>query len=157
LTKVKAGAIASAKVAPVSHLEPNVMSVALPAGLLKKASLNHFLAALPVQDYQLLAPYLRTVSLQCGVILHNPDDPIDHVYFPHQGMVSIVASMKDGSTAEFALLGPKSMVCANAVFGSRVAVGKAVVQLPLTAARLSISRLQDIVNQSSAVRDLAIR
>jgi CRP-like cAMP-binding protein len=132
------------------------MPVAAPAAFLKTANLNRFLAALPAQDYQFVAPYLRTVSLGCGVILHNPHDPIEHVYFPHQGMVSIIAPMKDGSAAEIALLGRNSIVCANAILGSRVAVGRAVVQLPLTAARLSIAQLQDAANQSSAIRDLAV-
>jgi CRP-like cAMP-binding protein len=133
------------------------MAISAPAALLKPAKLNGFLAALPLQDYDLLAPNLRTISLRCGVVLHNPDDPIEHVYFPHQGMVSIVAPMKTGAVAEIALLGRNSIVCANAALGSRVAVGRAVVQLPLTAAGLPVAQFQDAAKQSSAVRELAVR
>jgi CRP-like cAMP-binding protein len=133
------------------------MAISVQAAFLKPAKLNRFLAALPLQDYHLLAPNLRTVSLHCGVVLHSPDDAIEHVYFPHRGMVSIVATMKTGAVAEIALLGPNSMVCANAALGSQIAIGRAVVQLPLTAARLGVAHFQDAAKQSSAIRELTIR
>src|SRR5439155_2570730 len=64
------------------------------------ARANRFLAALPLHDYSLLAPHLRTVELERGVVLHDDGEPIDHVYFPHKGMVSVVTIMRNGGTVE---------------------------------------------------------
>jgi CRP-like cAMP-binding protein len=119
--------------------------------------LNRFLAALPAEDYGLLAPNLRTVSLRCGTVLHDHGDAIEQVYFPHRGMVSLVATMHDGAMVETALLGPAGIVCGNAALGSRVAVGKSIVQLPVTASCLSAMQFQDAAKHSSAIRDLAVR
>jgi hypothetical protein len=49
---------------------------------------NRFLATLPSHDFSLLAPHLRTVPLERGTILHDVGEEIEHVYFPHSGMVS---------------------------------------------------------------------
>jgi hypothetical protein len=52
---------------------------------------NRFLAALPPHDFSLLAPHLRTIPLERGTMLHDVGEEIEHVYFPHTGMVSLVA------------------------------------------------------------------
>ena len=54
------------------------------------ARANRFLANLPLSAYALLARHLRTVQLQRGTVLHDVGEPLEHVYFPTSGMVSIV-------------------------------------------------------------------
>jgi hypothetical protein len=61
---------------------------------------NRFLAALPPDDLAILDPHLRTVPLERGVILHEAGGDIEQVYFPHSGMVSLVAVMESGATVE---------------------------------------------------------
>jgi hypothetical protein len=51
---------------------------------------NRFLATLPPHDFALLAPQLRTIALERGAMLHDVGEEIEHVYFPHSGMVSLV-------------------------------------------------------------------
>jgi len=46
---------------------------------------NRFLAILPPHDFSLLAPHLRTLALERGVMLHDVGEQIEHVYFPHTG------------------------------------------------------------------------
>ena len=99
------------------------------------ARANRFLAALPLHDYSLLAPHLRTVELERGVVLHDDGEPIDHVYFPHKGMVSVVTIMRNGATVETASLGRTGVIGGTAALGARRAVGRAIVQLPGTASR----------------------
>lgn len=122
-----------------------------------RSNANRFLAALPQADYALLAPHLRTISLDRGTILHDAGEPIAHVYFPHSGMISIIATMRDGATVEIASLGRASIICANAALGSHFAVGRAVVQLPGTASQIAAERLQAAVQKSPAIRELAVR
>ena len=54
------------------------------------AKVNRFLSALPAPDLALLASHLRAVPLDRGAMLHDAGDEIEHVYFPHSGMVSLV-------------------------------------------------------------------
>jgi hypothetical protein len=54
------------------------------------------LATLPPHDFSLLVPHLRTLALERGVMLHDVEEQIERVYFPHTGMVSLVAVMQTG-------------------------------------------------------------
>src|SRR5215831_19486443 len=56
---------------------------------------NRFLAALPAQDFGLLAPHLRPVPLEHGVALYEAGRDIEHVYFPQTGMISLVVVMRN--------------------------------------------------------------
>jgi hypothetical protein len=56
-----------------------------------------FLATLPPHDFSLLAPHLRTIALERGVILQDVGVEIERVYFLHSGMVSLVAVMPSES------------------------------------------------------------
>src|SRR5215831_8396961 len=98
---------------------------------------NRFLASLPPHDFSLLAPHLRTAALERGVMLHEVGEQIEHVYFPHTGMVSLVAVMQSGATVETATIGRAGVIGASAGLGARTAMARAVVQLPGTAAWLS--------------------
>jgi hypothetical protein len=68
---------------------------------------NKLLASLQRDDFELLAPVLRTLSLAQGIVLAEPGDEFDHVYFPHSGMLSLLAVMKDGKAIETATVGER--------------------------------------------------
>jgi CRP-like cAMP-binding protein len=101
---------------------------------LEHGKFNRFLATLPPHDFSLLAPHLRTIALERGMMLHDVGEEIEHVYFPHTGMVSLVAVMQSGATVETATVGRGGVVGASAGLGARRTFGRAVVQLPGTAA-----------------------
>jgi CRP-like cAMP-binding protein len=124
---------------------------------LEPAKFNRFLAALPADDIALLAPYLRPVSLERGVILHDAGDEIEHVYFPHSGMVSLVAVMHSGATVETVTVGRGGVIGATAGLGSRRAFGRAIVQLPGHAARLPVPHFHAAAARSAAIGDLVVR
>jgi len=118
---------------------------------------NRFLATLPHTDHALLAPHLHPVPLERGDLLHDAGDEIEHVYFPHDGMISLVAVMQDGATVETATVGRGGAVGATAGLGSRCAFGRAVVQLPGWAERMPCARFHAIAQQNDAVRNLVVR
>jgi CRP-like cAMP-binding protein len=118
---------------------------------------NRFLATLPSHDFSLLAPHLRTVPLERGTILHDVGEEIEHVYFPHSGMVSLVATMPSGNTVETATIGRAGVIGATAGLGAKRAFCRAIVQLPGTAVWLSAHRFHEAANQVQAIRDLVVR
>jgi hypothetical protein len=95
---------------------------------------NRFLATLPPHDFSLLAPHLRTVALERGVMLHDVGEEMDNVYFPHTGMVSLVAVMQSGAIVETATIGRSGVIGASAGLGAWSTMARAIVQLPGTAA-----------------------
>jgi CRP-like cAMP-binding protein len=124
---------------------------------LEHGKFNRFLAALPPQDFSLLAPHLRTTTLERGVMLYDVGEEIEHVYFPHTGMVSLVAVMQSGATVETATIGRGGVIGASAGLGTRSTFGRAIVQLPGSAAWLAASLFHAAANESQAIRDLVVR
>ena len=118
--------------------------------------LNRCLAALPAKDFLLLQPHLRTVPLERGTVLHDTDDEIEHVFFPLSGMVSLVAIMRNGATVETASAGRQDILGATAAFGSRRAVGKAIVQIGGDATRIPCAQFEWAAQESDAVRHLLV-
>jgi hypothetical protein len=51
---------------------------------------NRLLSALPREEYERLLPHLETVSLRFNQIIYAPNEPIQHVYFPNSGIISLV-------------------------------------------------------------------
>src|SRR5215510_3893084 len=124
---------------------------------LEHGRFNRFLATLPPHEFSLLAPHLRTTPLDRGVMLQDVGEEIEHVYFPHTGMVSLVAVMQSGATVETATIGRWGLIGASAALGATSAVSRAVVQLPGTAAWISAAQFHAAAGQSAAIRDLVVR
>ena len=53
----------------------------------KTATRNHLLAALPSDDFDLLDAHFERVPLNFRDMLIEAKEPLQHVYFPEQGIV----------------------------------------------------------------------
>jgi CRP-like cAMP-binding protein len=125
--------------------------------LYQSAKCNAFLSALPAKDFSLLAPDLRTVPLERGAVLRDAGEEIEHVYFPLSGVVCRIVLMRNGATAETAMIGRTGILGISAGLGLRRATGRAVVQIPGEAARIAASQFEEAVRESTAIRDLVVR
>ena len=65
---------------------------------------NLLLASLPAKDFALLAPQLKDIVLEQGAVLQEQGERIDQVYFPHDGIVSLLAVMRQGDAIETATI-----------------------------------------------------
>ena len=82
----------------------------------------------------LLHPQLEPRPLLAqGAVVYETGDEADHVYFPHNGMFSLLAVMRDGKAIETATVGREGVVGAMAGLGLYRSLVRVVVQLPLTA------------------------
>lgn len=124
-----------------------------PAPLLQ----NKLLGALPASDYALLAPHLTQIELERGRLLYDPGDPIDVVYFPHDGVISLMTLMDNGAAIESTTIGPEGALGLMAAVAPRQSLSRAIVQTPLRAARIGAERLHEVWEKSAALRDLADR
>src|SRR4051794_36252780 len=99
--------------------------------------LNHLLAALPADEMEALRPELETVPLIFKQVLYEAGRPFEHVYFPHRGVVSMLAQMEDGSAVEVATVGPEGIVGLPIFLGDTTVAGRGFVQVPGEAARIN--------------------
>ena len=89
---------------------------------------NMILAALPQAERNHLQQYLGFVFVKPGEVFWQPYQPITSVYFPIFGMVSFVAVMSNGATAEVGLTGREGFVGIPIVLGASHASVRAIAQ-----------------------------
>ena len=118
---------------------------------------NRLLASLPGDALQALAPFSNTVSLKRNTLLAEAGDELDHVYFPHDGMLSLLTIMRDGNAIEVATIGREGMVGGSAALGIARNMVRVTVQLPLTATRMAMSRFRAAAVANEVLRDIGIR
>jgi CRP-like cAMP-binding protein len=115
------------------------------------------LAALSLAESARLTPFLKIISLEQGVVLNEPGDEMESIIFPHSGMVSLLAIMKDGSAVETATIGREGVVGAMAGLGLHTTLTRAVVQTPLVASQIAAAQFRKAVELSSELRDVIVR
>jgi CRP-like cAMP-binding protein len=98
---------------------------------------NRLLLALPPADFQRLMPELAHIRCDRSQILMDADSPLDHVFFPDSGVVSVVAVYADGSIIEAATIGREGCTSVQAIFGATSSSVRLLVQLPGGATRMS--------------------
>ena len=117
---------------------------------------NKLLAALPRSQLNLLVPHLTTTSMTQGTVVFETGDEVDQVYFPHNGMFSLLAVMRDGKAIETATVGREGVVGAMAGLGLYNSLVRVVVQLPLTATKIAAAQFRKAIGSSEPIRDLGI-
>lgn len=118
---------------------------------------NKLLSSLPRGDFDRLLPHLVTTALQQGAVLMEAGDEVDQVYFPHNGMLSLLTVLRDGKAIEIATVGREGVVGAMAGLGLYKSLVRVVVQMPLACSRVAASHFRTVAAVSDPMRNLAIR
>ena len=118
---------------------------------------NLLLGSLSDSDFAMIAPWLTSTVLKQGTLLQEAGEPVDSVYFPHSGMLSLLAVMTDGTAIELATVGRESAAGAMAGLGLNEAIARTVVQMPGHGSRISAQHFSNAVGGSESLRDLVIR
>ena len=103
---------------------------------------NWILAALPDSLFQQLEPDLRPVTLLQGTACFDADDPIDQVYFPQSGVVSLFVATGGDRMVATSSIGREGAVGLQCGFGPRLSFSRAVVQIPGKFSNISTSRFE---------------
>ena len=118
---------------------------------------NLLLAALPRNAFEALRPDLVHVELEIRTPIFLPDDEVEWVYFPSTGMISILQSTADSRGIELATIGREGALGAIAGFGLNYALTAAIVQMPLTALKISAARFRKHVAQFASLQEMALK
>jgi CRP-like cAMP-binding protein len=124
---------------------------------LKSRIRNCLLSSLGAEDFAALGPHLTRESLETGDAVLKAGDPVERVYFPESGIVSIHDVLGDGKRIGIGILGLEGMAGWPLLLGCRSAPHEAVVAIGGCAAiSISASDLLAVSRERRAVNELLL-
>jgi CRP-like cAMP-binding protein len=118
---------------------------------------NHLLAALPHAQWEIWRSHLEYVDMLLGQVIYEPGDTLTHVYFPVTAIVSLLYVMKNGESAEIAVVGNEGVVGVSLFMGGGSTSSRAVVQSAGGAYRLTAERMRGAFDRAGPVLHLLLR
>ncbi|MDF5714910.1 MAG: Crp/Fnr family transcriptional regulator [Rhizonema sp. NSF051] len=118
---------------------------------------NHILAALSSAEYQRLIAHLEPVEFEIKQVLYKVGEPITHVYFPHQAIISLVSILEDGTSVEAGIVSNEGMVGLPVIWGSNTTTTTALVQVADGGMRMKAMPLLTEFNRGSELQSLLLR
>jgi CRP-like cAMP-binding protein len=97
---------------------------------------NRLLSLLSDTDYERLRPHLSQDVFDYRKGLYEASRPIEHVYFPIDGVASLVLTTADGASAEVGTIGNEGLVGLPVCLGDSEAPSSVYVQVPGRALRI---------------------
>jgi len=92
-----------------------------------------------------------------GQVLYEPGCTLTHVYFPTTAIVSLLYMMKNGESAEIAVVGNEGVLGVSLFMGGESTSSRAVVQSAGGAYRLTAERMREEFNRAGPVLQLLLR
>ena len=122
------------------------------------ASANNLLRALRPDDFALLKPYLRPVSVRAGQVLYEPGDNVFHVYFPvERTLLAFRVVLDDGRAVETALVGREGAMAGIVSHGRLPSYSRAEVLHEGPLLRMDVEQLEGAKLKSLSIRNLFAR
>lgn len=115
---------------------------------------NLLLSFLSPDDRSLLAPHARRVPMEPRQVIEAPDVPIEHIYFPEDGVLSVIGTSPTMGDMEIALIGKEGMSGLMVVLGNDHSPLTTLVQVAGSGMAISSSHLRDAMEASPRMRDL---
>jgi CRP-like cAMP-binding protein len=118
---------------------------------------NRLLSLLSDQDYEQLRPHLSHVTLEYKKSLYEAFRPIEQVYFPIDGVASLVITALDGASAEVGTVGSEGLVGLPICFGDNDAPSSMYVQVPGTALQMDAAVFRAEFKRSRTLSTVVLR
>ncbi len=118
---------------------------------------NHILEALPAAERERMAGFLDQVTMNLGDVIHVPGALQTQVFFPIDCVVSLLYVLKDGDTAEVAIIGNEGVVGMPVITGGSRSPHRAVVQAAGTAFRMDANALREVFEHGGRTQQVLLR
>ena len=118
---------------------------------------NGLLAGLPSIAGQQLAAALEPVTLTFGEVLYEPGEPIRHVYFPDNSLVSLLTPVNSRVALEIGMVGVEGMVGIPLALGAGLSPVRALVQGTGAALRMESVPFLEELRQSHTLQRAVYR
>jgi CRP-like cAMP-binding protein len=120
-------------------------------------SKNRILNSLPQNIFAAIEPHLKHQDLVFGAVVAETGQPVDRVYFPNTGVVSLVVEMTVGDMIETAMVGRDGVVNGTSALDGKVALHKGIVQVAGDAATVGSDALRKLADEFEPLRGILIR
>ena len=134
-----------------------VSSLKKGSGDIEALKQNKILAALPASELAQLIPKLKLIKVELDEILNLAEQPIEYVYFPISGIISLLTVLKDGATVEVAVIGSEGIVGVSAIMGAEKATNEALAQGGGQAFRMRAQDLRAAFDKSGKLREQLLK
>jgi CRP-like cAMP-binding protein len=118
---------------------------------------NLILSSLSQNIFAALEPHLKQINLCFGDVIAETGEPVRAVYFPFNGVISLVVEMQVGQMIETAMVGRDGVVNGTAALDSKVSFYKGIIQVAGTAATIDPDTLRTLTSDFAPLQSLLIR
>ena len=118
---------------------------------------NYLLSHLPDADYRRLSASMERVDMTLSDIVYEAGVDLKYAYFPVDCIVSLLCVMKDGDSAEVAIVGNEGVVGISQLMGAASTISRAIVQCKGAALRMPLETLNDEFKRGGAMQTLLLR
>lgn len=117
---------------------------------------NRLLALMPPDERRYVLEQAVEVPFKYKMALYVAGRSIEHVYFPIEGVASLVNTMNNGSAAEVGTIGNEGLVGIPVILGDRSAPTDIYMQVEGKGLRLPAPVLTSLLDRSPNVRKLML-
>jgi CRP-like cAMP-binding protein len=118
---------------------------------------NALLRSLSAEDLERLTPHLELFAVETSKVLYEMEDPIDWVYLPEVGLLSLITVMESGAAIETSIVGREGGVGFIEALGSGKIYSRVIVQVPGKAYRVHAKAYREAFESSAAMRQAVHR
>ncbi len=104
---------------------------------------NLILTRMPEEQFRAISRFLVPVDLPLGMQLATPAAPIEYVYFPVSGLISVDALTASGESVEVGVIGREGMSGVYGMLGHTQGSHSVVMQGPGTGLRIRMNLVRD--------------
>lgn len=112
---------------------------------------NLLLRAMPHDSRERLAPYAKLFDVKVGEVIFEPETRND-VYFPLDGVISLLKEFEEGSTLEIGMVGPEGMAGVNAALGVGASPHLGICQGQGSIVRIHGETFRDMMKSDEEIR-----
>ena len=118
---------------------------------------NRILAALPDEEYGRIAPHLSPVAFEKDQVIYRSEDPIEFVYLPESGLISLLSTTETHATIEVAMLGKEGVVGLPVVLKNRIIPYEVMVRFRTEALRIKAEIFQEEFDKGQVLHEFVLR
>lgn len=113
---------------------------------------NNLFHTMPIADRSLITPHLQNVDLEQGAVLEESGEPIANVFFPLEGIGSMLAIEESGRRIEAGLFGRDGMSGTSVVMGVGATPNRTVMQVRGHGLMIAAERLRELLDRSPSLQ-----
>ncbi len=118
---------------------------------------NQILNALSDDVIERLLPDMEEAPLKLGQVLYRAEESVNHVYFPSNSMVCVVANTAEGQTSEVGVIGREGVVGLNVFLGVDTTANDLLVQSADSSTRVGVEAIRREFARGGEMQNLILR